>query len=33
VPDGAAAVLSTNIPSDQQDDFTWVIKHMTVKGN
>jgi prepilin-type processing-associated H-X9-DG protein/prepilin-type N-terminal cleavage/methylation domain-containing protein len=33
VPDGAAAVLFTNLPADQQGDFNWVITHMTVKAN
>jgi prepilin-type processing-associated H-X9-DG protein len=30
-PDAAAAVLFTNLPPGQQDDFAWVIAHMTVK--
>jgi len=33
MPDGAASVLFTNLPTSQQGDFQWVITHMTVKGN
>ncbi len=29
-PDGAAAVLFTSLPPAEQDDFNWVIAHMSV---
>lgn len=32
-PDAAASVLFTNLPADQQDDFAWVISHMSIKSN
>ena len=31
-PDAAAPVLYTNLPASQQDDFVWVISHMSVKA-
>jgi len=32
-PGGASAVVFTPLPPDQQDDFEWVIAHMSVKAN
>jgi prepilin-type N-terminal cleavage/methylation domain-containing protein/prepilin-type processing-associated H-X9-DG protein len=32
-PDGAAAVVLTNLPPDQLADFNWVIAHMSVKAH
>jgi prepilin-type N-terminal cleavage/methylation domain-containing protein/prepilin-type processing-associated H-X9-DG protein len=33
VPDGAAGVILTNLPQAQRGDLTWVVTHMSVKGD
>ncbi len=32
-PDAAESAILTDLPPDQQDDFDWVIAHMTVKSD